>query len=262
MGHHPNKGGDVYFLYANTANAYNNIIYGNTAMDGEDIYFDSVTNRIGYNNDYLDMDGTWTESGSNLDTNPLLVDTANNDFHLQPTSPMIDNGTTAVPVPPGLPDTDFEGDTRPSGIATDIGADEYLTRGIFDTEAPANPYPSIIGTHNGTITPNQTITVSNLYTYPCTGTGGHTEYVRFENKSWNVTANWNGYQGDWHNISFNDTFVLYKNETYNYNICTGSYPQIIHNQTLTNEYGTITCTDFTDANGNVYYDWIPAIRLE
>ena len=92
-----NKGGDVYFLYANTANAYNNIIYGNTAMDGEDIYFDSVTNRIGYNNDYLDMDGTWTESGSNLDTNPLLVDPANNDFHLQPTSPMIDNGNNCCP---------------------------------------------------------------------------------------------------------------------------------------------------------------------
>jgi len=30
---------------------------------------------------------------------------------------------------------------------------------IFDTGAPANLYPSIMGTHNGTIIPNQTITV-------------------------------------------------------------------------------------------------------
>jgi hypothetical protein len=33
---------------------------------------------------------------------------------------------------------------------------------VFDTEAPANPYPSIAGTHNGTITPDQPIEVSTL----------------------------------------------------------------------------------------------------
>ena len=47
----------------------------------------------------------------------------------------------------------------------------------FDT-GPGT-YPSIMGTHNGTITPNQTINVSKMYTYPCTGTGGHSEYVVF-----------------------------------------------------------------------------------
>jgi hypothetical protein len=46
---------------------------------------------------------------------------------------------------------------------------------IFDTGTPANPYPSIMGNHTGTITPKQTITVSQLYTYPCVDTGGHTE---------------------------------------------------------------------------------------
>jgi phosphatidylserine/phosphatidylglycerophosphate/cardiolipin synthase-like enzyme len=49
---------------------------------------------------------------------------------------------------------------------------------VFDTGEPQNPYPSICGTHNGTITPNQTITVTKLYTYPCIGTGGHSEYVK------------------------------------------------------------------------------------
>jgi len=50
--------------------------------------------------------------------------------------------------------------------------------------------------------------------------------------------------------------------TYNYTIRTGSYPQIHHNRTLTVPNGEIMCTKFTDANGRVYYDWIPAIRLE
>ena len=34
----------------------------------------------------------------------------------------------------------------------------------FDTGAPTNPYPSISGTHKGTITPNKIIEVSKLYT--------------------------------------------------------------------------------------------------
>ncbi len=133
---------------------------------------------------------------------------------------------------------------------------------IFDTGAPANPYPSISGTHNGTIKPNQTITVSKLYTYPCAGTGGHTEYMKIWNATWNATATWNGYAGDWHNISFDESFTLMKGVTYNYEIKTGSYPQIHHTSALPTANGWINCTKFTDANGKVYYDWIPAIRLE
>ncbi|HIH96804.1 MAG TPA: hypothetical protein HA348_04915, partial [Thermoplasmata archaeon] len=101
------------------------------------------------------------------------------------------------------------------------------TENIFDTGTSANPYPSISGTHNGTITPSCNITVSKLYTYPCLGTGGHSEYVRLWNiTDWNVTATWNCYKGDWHNISFDEPFTLLKDETYNYTIITGSYPQI------------------------------------
>jgi len=134
---------------------------------------------------------------------------------------------------------------------------------IFDTGTPANPYPSIFGTHSGTITPNQTITVNKLYTYPCQGTGGHTEYARIWNSALDVNTTWNGYKGDWHNISFNKTFMLVANETYNYTIRTGSYPQIIHEQNYTTLDGSfINCTKFTDANGKKHTNWIPAIRLE
>jgi hypothetical protein len=133
--------------------------------------------------------------------------------------------------------------------------------GIFDTGT--GTYPSIMGTHIGTITPNQTITVSKLYTYPCTGTGGHTEYARIWNNSGlERIAKWGGYKGDWHNITFNETFVLYKNKTYNYTIRTGSYPQIIHKQNHTTlDDSLITCEEFIDANGKKCNDWIPAIKL-
>jgi hypothetical protein len=52
---------------------------------------------------------------------------------------------------------------------------------VFDTGKGS--YPSISGTHNGTITLNQTISVSTLYSYPCPGTGGHTEYAKIYNES-------------------------------------------------------------------------------
>ena len=130
---------------------------------------------------------------------------------------------------------------------------------IFDTNQ--GTYPSIFGTHNGTITPNQTINVSKLYTYPCVGTGGHTEYARIWNSALEETARWDGYKGDWHNISFNETFTLVANETYNYTIKTGSYPQIHHTPALPTANGWINCTEFRDANGKICYDWIPAIKL-
>ena len=135
-------------------------------------------------------------------------------------------------------------------------------RAILDTGS-AGTYPSISGTHNGTITPNQTITVSKMYTYPCPGTGGHSEYVRIWNiTGWNVTtATWNGYQGDWHNISFPGQFTLEEGKTYNYTIRTSSYPQIIHKPLFNATGGTITCTNFTDANGKTYTNWVPAIKL-
>ena len=133
---------------------------------------------------------------------------------------------------------------------------------VFDTEAPANPYPSISGTHNGTITPNKKIEVSMLYTYPCSGTGGHSKYVKIWNNSdWNVTARWERYSGDWRNISFGDSFTLEEGETYNYTIRTGSYPQIHPTADLSTSCGVITCSEFIDANGKEYNHWIPAIKL-
>ncbi|MCK4731244.1 MAG: hypothetical protein KAT65_02195, partial [Methanophagales archaeon] len=153
-----------------------------------------------------------------------------------------------------------------------IGGDTEIVvkqaTGQFDTGSPANPYPSISSTHIGTITPSQTITVQRLYTYHCPGTGGHAESIElYENDTLIANDTWNGYKGDGHKITLNNVsgipyVTLLKDHVYNYTIRTGSYPQIIHAKEFNATGGTITCTEFTDANGKRYVDWIPAIRLE
>ena len=151
----------------------------------------------------------------------------------------------------------FHHDVHHTGLYTSL----YEEPAVFDTGKPKNPYPSIMGNHTGTIKSNHTVIATKLYTYPCAGTGGHTEYARIWNKTWNATATWEGYASDWHNITFDNPVVLLPNETYNYTIRTGSYPQIHHTDALPTKNGWINCSEFVDANGKIYYDWIPGIKL-
>jgi parallel beta-helix repeat protein len=132
---------------------------------------------------------------------------------------------------------------------------------IFDT-GPGT-YPSIPGRHNGTITPFYNLSISSIYTYPCPGTGGHTEYaaLSYSNGTVIAEARWDGYIEDWHNLTFNKTFTLYANETYRYTIQTGSYPQLHQNATLLLPAGEITCTEFIDANGRIAAPRVPAIKF-
>ena len=133
---------------------------------------------------------------------------------------------------------------------------------IFDT--CGGTYPSISGVHRGTFTPKRTLTVRQMYTYPCEGTGGHSESSAFYDDTGEEIANadWNGYNEEHHTIRFDTEFTLHPGVVYSYEIRTGSYPQIIHRSDYENDYGIITCTRFTDANGRAYNDWIPAITLE
>ncbi|MBC8276383.1 MAG: hypothetical protein H8E40_15640 [Chloroflexi bacterium] len=153
----------------------------------------------------------------------------------------------------------------PESKWSEVWAVTILTKptvSIFDTRPSENPYPSIMGNHTGTIKPNHPVIATKMYTYPCVGTGGHTEYAKIWNLTWNSTAIWKGYAGDWKNITFDKTVVLSANKTYNYIIRTGSYPQIHHTDELKVDDGVITCDKFIDANGKRHDNWIPAIRLE
>lgn len=149
------------------------------------------------------------------------------------------------------------------GSIPDVAASPSLEI-AFDTGA--GTYPSIMGTHWGNFTPKCRITLSKMYTYPCAGTGGHSEYIAFyyiPNGTEVANESWKGYQGpgDYHYIEFDKPFTLHANVTYDYKIITGSYPQIHHRQNVTTSNGTITCTEFVDANGKGYNNWIPAIQL-
>ena len=140
-----------------------------------------------------------------------------------------------------------------------------ITSTTFDTRE--GTYPSIMGTHKGTIKPSHDVIVNKMYTYPCAGTGGHSEWVAFYNSTTGeeiANGTWKGYAvGDYHYIEFDTEFILHEGVPYNYTIKTGSYPQIIHAHVFTTMTdGEISCAKFVDANGNEYNDWIPAIRLE
>ena len=133
---------------ANPINFYNNIIWGN---EPDDIYLESgQVSCNGYNNSYHNLSGTWTNSGANIDADPLFVNPAAHDYHLSANSPCIDKGTADAPE---LPDTDFEGDPRVVGAAPDIGADEVI----------AIPVPDIkVNNSDGPITlyQNDTLTIT------------------------------------------------------------------------------------------------------
>jgi len=156
--------------------------------------------------------------------------------------------------------TDQSGNTKESieyGFST-IGGSK-----VFDTGASEKPYPSIFGTHTGKIKPNHDVNVTKMYTYSCSGTGGHSKYVRIHGVSLDVNATWGSYQsGDYHYITFDDSFTLKANVMYNYTIITGSYPQIHHTANLSTPTGFITCSEFVDGNGKRYKEGVPAIKLE
>ncbi|MFV9677563.1 MAG: NosD domain-containing protein, partial [Methanosarcinales archaeon] len=137
---------------------------------------------------------------------------------------------------------------------------------VFDTGA--GTYPSIMGTHEGKIKPSYDIEVSDLYTYSCAGTGGHTKSIKIFSinrggkRTVITSGTWNGYQGDWQNLALSPSVTLKAGKEYSYVIETGSYPQIIHESGYTNVTGgTISCDTFTAANGDEYTGWIPAIKL-
>jgi hypothetical protein len=198
-----------------------------------------------------------TSVNLNVATSIKVIADSNGDFSLEIDTEGIPEGEFVITVG-GLEKTVYLGVPEPT--PTPSPSPTPTPTPIIDTGS--GTYPSISGTHCGAIIPNKTITVHRVYTYPCSGTGGHSEYVRIENNSgWNVTARWGGYSEDWHNITFKESFKLQPGVQYNYTIITGSYPQIIHQHEANVTSGTIRCTKFIDANEKTYYDWIPAIIL-
>jgi hypothetical protein len=74
--------------------------------------------------------GTVASTNAITGTDPLFVNPAQDDYHLQSGSPAVDAGHPAG-VPPAPP-TDIDGDPRPIGPRVDIGADE---RRVYEVHA-------------------------------------------------------------------------------------------------------------------------------
>ncbi len=109
-----------------------------------------------------------------VEGDPMFVNAAGADFHLQGNSPAIDSGS-----PTDAPGDDFEGQPRPSGAGYDIGADEYLSSEPTPTATPtptSTPTPTATPTNTPTLTgtstptPTKTPTATPTQTPPVTST--------------------------------------------------------------------------------------------
>lgn len=177
------KGIDVFTLNNGvlTAHIYNSIIWGNEQYDLE------FRRNITFEVDHSDIDNVDTGSGAVyqsgdgvVNVDPLFVDPANNDFHLQSSSPVIDAGVNQ-----GIPSLDYEGETRVSGTTVDMGADEYTTGVIYTTPTPTQtPTPTSIPTPTAAATPQEG---GDL----CGDFGIGVKYS--DNNCSFTTALWNGY---------------------------------------------------------------------
>jgi parallel beta-helix repeat protein len=135
------SGGGIYCEGVSAPTIVNSIVWDNTAIEGpgDEIYVDSDST---IDITYSDIKGGW--SGGNINSDPLFMDSDNDDYRLQSNSPCIDAGNNGAPE---LLDYDFEGDTRifdgdDDGTATvDMGADEVVLRARFSADVTSGNTP-------------------------------------------------------------------------------------------------------------------------
>ena len=132
------QGGGMY-NYNNSSPTVTNCIFWD---GGDEIYNHGTSTPVVT---YCDVQGGYSGAG-NIDVDPLFVNPAADDYHLQAGSPCIDAGdNTAVPV---WLTTDFEGDPRiidgdgDTVAVVDMGADEYVPLANNQPNIPSDPSPA------------------------------------------------------------------------------------------------------------------------
>ncbi|MCI5193365.1 MAG: hypothetical protein D3915_09600 [Candidatus Electrothrix sp. AU1_5] len=117
-------------IFTNDIDFYNNIFYKNTGIAPDDFYIKSYVSATGYNNLFnpRKVFVTFTQSGGNLNTDPLFANPTNGNYRLSASSPVIDAGFDSAP---SLSQLDLDGQNRimdgdNDGTAhVDIGTYEY-----------------------------------------------------------------------------------------------------------------------------------------
>ncbi len=116
-----------------TAIVRNNVFQGN----GDGIRSSGANVVIDHNlffNNTQDFGGSATcdaGDGCVFGSDPLLTNVSGSDFHLSIGSPAIDAATGVL-----APAADFDPDSRPQSAMTDIGADEFVSKGSPPTPTP------------------------------------------------------------------------------------------------------------------------------
>ncbi len=121
-------GGGIFLMHSDAENVVirNNICSENLSFQIalEGIPIDSVTVDHNLIDGYMGYFGEIFGSDSVVG-DPMFVNSAEADFHLQLSSPAIDSGSSV-----DAPNFDFDGNLRPQGAEYDIGAYEYLLTGV------------------------------------------------------------------------------------------------------------------------------------
>ncbi len=126
----------------------NCILWDNSASDfGNEIFNSSSTPVISYcdisGSSYGGMvwdDSLGTDGGGNIDADPMFVDAAGGDLHLQNTSPCINAGDNNAD---SLALTDFEGDPRIIHGIVDMGVDEVSGEVLFTVNVAVEPFSRV-----------------------------------------------------------------------------------------------------------------------
>lgn len=137
-------GGAFFGEFNTTATIYNNILWGNAAATGKEIFvkgYSAVTADFcnvdgGFGSAYTAPDSTLTyglqidKAYNMLNTDPMFVDAANDYYMLADGSPCINRGVNSA-----APADDFAGTARPVVTLAEMGAYEYTGTHELDCDA-------------------------------------------------------------------------------------------------------------------------------